>query len=157
MTLFRINNDILDIVLGYLWEGLRSKAFIEDLRVYKQWHDIVPARFLSAQIIYNGSWYHKVASPFRQYHPYVPRQNLLIAPVDIWNENLIILAASLCKERIRSIRTYKRCAIRWVEDCVWNAHPQYYKILYKKLLSRLTVDLFPDHVDKSLIRFLLDA
>ena len=146
---------MLDIVLGYLWVGLRSKVFIEDLRVYEQWHEIVPARFLSAQITYNGRWYHKVASPFRRYHPYVPRQNLLIAPDDIWNENLLILAALLCKERVRTIRTYKRCALRWVEDCIWNTHPEYYTILQEKLLNRITVDLFPEHVDTELVHFLL--
>ena len=157
MTRFALNTDTLDIVLGYLWDGLRTKEFREDLRVYKQWHDIVPARFLSAEISYGGLWCHKVASPFRQHHPYVPRRKFMISPNDIWNENLLIMVAALCKERIRSIRTYKRCAIRWVEDCIWNVHPEYYVILQEKLLNRITVDLFQDHVDRKLVHFLLDV
>ena len=156
MTRFVLNNDTLNIVLSFAWHNVTAKELASDLHVYGKWHEIVPPRFLNAAVSCRGRAYDQVANPFRRGYPYIPRARLALYPEQVWNENLIVLACSLCRERVRSIHTYKRCAQRWVDDCVWNMDPEYFTILHKKLLHKLTPDLFQPHCDPELVRFLLE-
>ena len=157
MARFVLDKDTLDLVLGFAWDGMDSKQLTEDLAMFADWHRIVPPEFLHAEITVNGECFNKVANPFRRGYPFTPLRLLSITPSSVWNHNLWILGAGLCKERVRFIRTYKKCAQRWIAECICNLHPQYYVILYKKLLHKLTVDLFVPDVSDRRIAFLLAA
>ena len=52
------------------------------------------------------------------------------------------LGTMLSPAGLRNIKTYKRCAFRWIIDCIDNREIHYYIVLKRKLLDRLTISQF---------------
>ena len=137
---FYLHDDLINIVLGFVWNVTASELRY-DLEFYRRWNETVPPIFLAGSVLYRDFWY-EVANPLCKHNPYVPRKYLSLRPNDIWNYNLIALGAMLSREKIREVRTYKRCAQRWIMDCVAGNRPEYYIELRKKLLTRLKISHF---------------
>ena len=137
---FYLHDDLVNVVLGFLWK-VTAQELRDDFRFYATWHKTVPPIFLSGSVLYKDFWY-EVANPLSRHNPYVPRKYITLRPNDIWNFNLIALGTMICRERIREIKTYKRCAQRWIMDCVAGSKPEYYQILHKKLFTRLKISHF---------------
>ena len=139
-------DDLLQIVLDYAWGGINTIEFYGDIAHYTKWHQTVPRSVLNVSVMYKNRPFHRIASPYIAEHAFVPRSHLALLPFHIWNTTLESLVNMLCKERIRAIRTYKKCAMRWVHDCVWNLQPEYYRILHEKLLCKLKEEHFRPRV-----------
>ena len=109
--------------------------------------------FLSPRLL-DTRYLFYVANPMLPNHPYTPRRHLSMRPADVWAQTLTAFAQMLCRERIRELRTYKKCVLRWVYDCIENRSVQYYRILHAKVLWKLS----PQHFRPSAhFAFLLEA
>ena len=134
---FYMHDDLTTLVLSFLW-NLTACELRQDLKFYIQWHKVVPPIFLAGSLLREDFWY-EVANPLCEHNPYTPRKILSMRPNDIWGFNLVALGSMICRSRVRETRTYKRCAMRWINDCVCSNDLHYYRELHEKLLSRLKI------------------
>ena len=135
MSVFFLPYDLTNIVLDYVYD-ITPYELEEDLDFFIKWGQNVPPMFLSATL-FNTRYFFNVANPMLRYHPFTPRKFLRMRPCDIWSSALPVLVRGLCKEKIREIRTYRGCAIRWCADCIQNRQLAYYRILEAKILLKL--------------------
>ena len=156
MTRFVLDNDTLGIVISFLWPTVTIQDVLRDFEVYKKWHETVPIRYLRITVKFKNKWFHTVPNPYRANYQYTPRKFLSNCPLEIWGDDLPCLAQALSREGIRSIRTYKKCAMRWVRECTSNLHPELYNTLKEKLLLKLTPQVFCPHFSKQFLAYLLE-
>ena len=140
---FFLPDDLIRRALEFLWPNasLTAAEFAEDIRFYAQWQAIVPAIFLECAVFDTTKCYY-VPSPLRKDHPYWPRKVLVLKPRNVWSDALRAFGMMICRERIREIKTYRRCALRWIANCEQNVDLWYWFDLHQKLLNRLTIQHF---------------
>ena len=146
--MFRVNNDLLNIILSYDYR-IPPEEFIADLEFYTRWQR-VPPLFLSASLIDTRILFH-VANPCRKHHPFTPRRHLKMRPCDIWAATLPALVHMVCRERLRELKTYKKCCLNWTYDCVENHKLWYYEKLESRLLTRLQLDHFRPSAQRAFV------
>ena len=132
---FALPKDLVNLLLSFVYE-ITSDELARDLEFYIKWRSKVPPMFLSATLL-NTRFYFSVANPMVRYHPYTPRKNLRMRPTDIWACTLLAFLHGLSKERVRSLRTYRGCILRWAHDCLQNRKIEYYAMLHHRILSKL--------------------
>jgi hypothetical protein len=132
-------SDISNLVVSFLYDNTYHEL-ATDLNYYIMWHS-VPSMFLKASLL-DLRTFCFVPSPMHKNVPYVPRSYLRMRPSDIWSNSLIVLSNRICKEKIRALKTYKGCVMRWVFDTTSTRHFCWYKQLYERVLKKLTVDHF---------------
>ena len=132
-------NDLSNLVVSFLY-NINYQELAIDLEYYTMWHS-VPNIFLKASIL-DLRTFCFVPSPLHKNVPYVPRAYLRMRPSDIWSNSLIVLSSKICKEKIRALKTYKGCVLRWVFDTTSTRHHCWYKQLHERVLKKLTVDHF---------------
>ena len=140
-----LHDDLLQLVLSYV-HNVHVLEFKDDIKFYLKWQKSVPKIFLNCSLFETRLLYH-VANPMIKSHPYYPRKYLRMRPCDIWgNSTLLSFGSMLCRFSIRDAKTYKRCALRWIYDCIENREIHYYETLYLKLLCKLKLIHFQDRV-----------
>ena len=142
-TRFFLPDDIVQILTSFLWKNanLSASELAWDLDFYCLWRKTVPPIFLKCAILDTCQW-SQVANPMRDGHPYWPRKLLDIRPKTVWGDPLFSFGTMLCRERIREVRTYKRCALRWIKNCIENIDIWYWFDLQVKLLNKLKAEHF---------------
>jgi hypothetical protein len=142
-TRFFLPDDIVQVIAGFLWAHvhLRASEMAEDIDFYLMWRKAVPPIFMTCAIL-DTSQLCYVANPMRDCHPYWPRKLLDLTPKNVWGGSLYAFGAMICKERIREVRTYKRCCLRWIRDCTENLEIWYWFDLQQKLLSKIRIEHF---------------
>jgi hypothetical protein len=142
-TRFFLPDDLVQLVTSFLWKSAKLSAdeLSEDLSFYCLWRKAVPPIFLKCAILDTSQWFH-VANPMRDGHPYWPRKLLDITPKNVWGEPLFAFGTMICRERIREVRTYKRCALRWIRNCTDNINIWYWYDLQMKLLNKIKIEHF---------------
>ena len=138
--MFLLHDDLITLCVSYVWD-LTSFELKDDLDFYIQWQRYVPHMFLQTAVLDTRFWY-TVANPMCKYNPYYPRKYLSLRPADIWSPSLRSLGSMICKEKIRSLKTYKGCVLRWIDDCTSNRHLFYWFYLARRVLSRLKITHF---------------
>jgi hypothetical protein len=142
-TLFFLPDDIVQVITSFLWQtgNLSAHELGEDLDFYILWRKTVPPIFFKCAILDTTQWSH-VANPMRDGHPYWPRKRLDLTPKQVWGEPLFAFGTMICRERIREVRTYKRCALRWIRNCTDNINIWYWYDLQVKLLNKIKLKHF---------------
>ena len=138
--LFSLPHDLVRLVLSFELD-ISPKELSDDIDFFIKWHDTVPPIFLSPRLL-DTRYLFYVANPMHVHHPYTPRRHLSMRPADVWAQTLTALAQMVCRERVRELRTYKKCILRWVYDCIENRNVEYYKILHSKVLGKLSLQHF---------------
>ena len=141
--MFFLPTDLTQIVIDYVWscKQLSVRELRHDLIFYIQWRQKIPGIFLSTSILDRHTWM-QIPNPMIENLPYYPSKFLSLHATNVWSENLFLLGTMLCKEKIRECRTYKRCAMRWIDECVSFVSFEGWNILYEKLLSKLQLKHF---------------
>ena len=132
-------SDLSNLVVSFLYDITYQELAI-DLEYYIMWHS-VPSLFLKASML-DWRTFCFVPSPMHRNVPYIPRAYLRMRPSDIWSNSLIALSSRICKEKIRALKTYKGCIMRWVFDTTSMRHHCWYRQLHERVLKKLTVDHF---------------
>ena len=142
-TRFFLPDDLIRVVTSFLWKTAQLSAdeLSEDLEFYCLWQKTVPPIFLKCSILDIRDWY-QVANPMRDGHPYWPRKLLDLTPKNVWGEPLFVFGTMICREKIREVRTYKRCALRWIRNCTDNIDIWYWYDLQVKLLNKIKLSHF---------------
>lgn len=133
---------VVEIIVSFIWEQrITASELASDLQFYESWRRTVPPIFLECAV---PDVYHcyEIANPMRNGHPFWPRKFLDLTPTHIWAKTMYILGSWICKEKIRDVNTYKRCCLRWINDCCQNVELWYYYDLQQKLLNKITLDHF---------------
>ena len=138
--LFSLPVDLVRLILSFELQ-ITPKELSDDIDFYIDWHNTVPPIFLSPRLLETRYLFY-VASPMLPHHPYTPRRHLSMRPADVWAQTLTALGQMICRERIRELRTYKKCILRWIYDCIENRNPEYYRILHTKVLSKVALQHF---------------
>jgi hypothetical protein len=112
----------------------------EDLIFYIKWAE-VPSMFLNCQLR-ETRYRHYVCNPMIRYIPYHPRRYLDMRPNEVWGPTLPALGAMLSRDALREAKTYRRCALRWIWDCISNLEIYYWDVLCAKLFSRISLQHF---------------
>ena len=136
MVVHNLPRDLLNLAISFLYDISADELF-QDLAFFLKWQKNVPSVFLSPSLL-DQRFYYGVANPMIKDHPYTPRRFLQMRPSEIWASTLPALVNMLCPEKIREIKTYKGCVLRWTHDCVHSRSLKYYFILCKKALVKLT-------------------
>ena len=134
--LFCLPHDLVNLVLTFELQ-ISPLELSEDIDYFVTWHNTVPSLFLSPRLL-DTRYLFFVPSPMLVNHPYTPRRHLAMRPADIWSQTLPAFGQMICRERIREVRSYKKCILRWIYDCVENRDVGYYTILYSKILRKLS-------------------
>ena len=136
--MFFLHDDMIQLILNFVWgdDYVKPRELESDLLFYITWRKNVPPLFFSASLLDRHLWLH-VPSPMRRYTAYYPSKNLQLHPTNVWSETLVILGTMLCRENIRNCKTYKRCALRWINECTSCLSLEYWEILKTKLLIKL--------------------
>ena len=137
--MFYMHDDLISTMLSFL-NGIPAEEFREDLMFYIKWHQ-VPSVFLSTTLTDSRSWF-SVANPMCRYMPYFPRRYLRMRPEDIWSPTLPALISMIDREKVRDVKMYKGCLMRWAHECISNRHIEYWFQLKRKGLSRLSLEHF---------------
>ena len=111
-----------------------------DLDFYIRWQTQVPGVFLSQSLMdLETGLLH--ASPMIKNHPYAPTRKFLIRPESVWSITLLLLVASIDKHKVRRLKTYKGCIIRWARECLAGCKPEYYQKVHT-IFTQLTLEHF---------------
>jgi hypothetical protein len=142
-TRFCLPDDIVSLLCTFLWRNakLRADELSADVDFYCLWRKTVPPIFLKCAVLDIHQWFH-VANPMREGHPYWPRKLLNLEPKNVWGDTLFAFGSMICRERIRDVRTYKRCALRWIRACTDNIDIWYWWDLKQKLLCKIKPEHF---------------
>jgi len=132
--------DLVSLTLTFLYQ-ITAQELRSDLDFYIEWRRTVPPVFLSCSL-FESRLLHHVGNPMREHFPYYPRKFLVMRPCDIWSPSLMTLGTMLSPAGLRAVKTYRRCAFRWILDCIDNREVHYYNVLRRKLLDRLTISQF---------------
>ena len=130
-------DDLISLITDYAFQCTACE-FFQDLDFYISWGNTVPPMFLSAQVLDLRFWY-CVANPMIRFHPFVARKYLKLHPHDIWSGTLPCLVRYLHAERLRSLKTYKRCVIRWVDEAVTSHHLWFYMHVVQKTTRKIDI------------------
>ena len=130
-------SDISNLVVSFLFD-ISYQEMTTDINYYIMWHSI-PSLFLKASLL-DLRTFCFVPSPMHRNVPYVPRGYLRMRPCDIWSPNLLLFCNGICKEKVRELKTYKGCILRWAFDTVSTRHIAWYQQFYKRVLKKLTID-----------------
>ena len=139
-TRFAMHDDVITLLMSFLFE-ISAQDLRCDLNYYIEWRYTVPDVFLACSL-FEERLLHHVGNPMRKHFPYYPRKFLSMRPCDIWSPSLMALGTMLSPAGLRNIKTYRRCAFRWIIDCIDNREIHYYIVLKRKLLDRLTISQF---------------
>ena len=152
-TLFFLPDDLVQVITSFLWQNanLRADELANDLDFYMLWRKTVPPIFLKCAILDLSQWFH-VANPMRDGHPYWPRKLLDLTPKNVLGEPLFAFGTMICRERIREVRTYKRCALRWIRNCTDNIDIWYWYDLRVKLLNKIKLEHFHYRAHRGFLR-----
>lgn len=152
-TNFYLHDDLINTVLTFLYQDgeLNAQELHEDLEFYIKWSNAVPSMFLSCQLLETRYWVH-LANPMCKFYPYHPRKFFCMRPEEVWGPTLLALGHMISREAIRSAKTYKRCAIRWILDCVENVDLFYWYELKQKLFNRIHCFHFHRGAPSSFVR-----
>ena len=151
---FFLHDDLITELISFLYE-MTAQELREDLQFYLEWRNHVPSMFLSCQLLDTQFWYHR-ANPMCRYHPFHPRKFLNMRPEEVWAPTMIALGNMICKERIRGAKTYKKCALRWIFDCVENVEIWYWWHVKQLLFSRLSAEHFVERAPSRFVREALE-
>ena len=132
----RLPIDLTNLTVSFLY-NITAQELFEDLHFYLRWQKHVPPMFLSCTLL-DQRYLFAVANPMRPFHPYTPRKFLSMQPCDIWASTLPALVNMINPERVREIKTYKGCVTRWTHDCITSRKLEFYLILCKKALVKLS-------------------
>jgi hypothetical protein len=151
----RLPSDVSNLVVSFLYDISYQELAI-DLNYYIMWHS-VPSMFMKASLDLRTFCF--VPSPMHKNVPYVPRSYLRMRPSDIWSDGLITFSSRICKEKIRELKTYKGCILRWVFDATSTRHIAWYQQMHERVLKKLTVDHFrhPDFFVLEALMQILDT
>ena len=125
--LFFLPPDLVNLILTFELQ-ISPLELSEDIDFFVTWHNTVPSLFLSPRLL-DTRYLFFVASPMLVNHAYTPRRHLAMRPADIWSQTLPAFGQMICRERIRELRSYKKCILRWIYDCIENRDVAYYKVL----------------------------
>jgi hypothetical protein len=131
--------DISNLVVSFLYDISYQELMI-DLNYYIMWHS-VPSIFLKASFL-DIRTFCFVPSPMHKNVPYFPRKYIRMRPYDIWSNGLLLLTNKICKERIRELKTYKGCVLRWAFDATSTRHIAWYNQMHERVLKKLTLEHF---------------
>ena len=142
-TMFTLPDDLITEIASFLWTDctIHANELSADIDFYITWRTLVPPIFIKCAVTDKLHCY-DVANPMRAGHPYWPRQLLELTPHTVWSRNLYLLGSFICREKIRGVKTYKRCCMRWIRYCCENIDLWYYFDLNQKVLSKITLDHF---------------
>ena len=149
-TRFFLPDVLVTEMLKFVW-GITACELRSDLDFYIQWRKHVPPMFLEPSTLETRFWYN-VANPLCRYHPYHPRKYLSLRPSDIWSASLPALGSMLCREKVRMVKTYKRCIMRWISDCITNRHIFFWFVLIDKVFKRINFEHFRVQVPSSFVQ-----
>ena len=152
-TMFFLPQDLVQVITSFLWQNanLGANELAEDLDFYILWRKTVPPIFLKCAILDTNQWFH-VANPMRSGHPYWPRKLLDLTPNNVWGEPLFAFGTMICRERIREVRTYKRCALRWIRNCTDNINIWFWYELQTKLLNKIKLEHFHQRAHRGFLQ-----
>ena len=128
--------DLMDLTISFVYD-ITAQELFEDLEYFIRWQKHVPPMFLSCTLL-DQRYLFSVANPMRPFHPYTPRKYLSMQPSDIWASTLPALVNMINAERVREIKTYKGCIRRWTHDCITSRKLEFYLLLCKKALVKLS-------------------
>ena len=136
--MFFLPDDLIRLCTTFLWDsgGITASELRRDIVFYEKWHRKVPQIFLNCSVLETDLWMH-VPNPMRKGYPYWPRKRLLLRPKTVWSDAMFTLGSRLCRERIREVRTYKRCALRWIQNCISSLHLECFDEVEEKLFHRI--------------------
>ena len=142
-TMFFLHNDLIKLCTSFVWgnAGIDARELQRDIEFYELWHQKVPPIFLQCAMLETDLW-QDVPNPMRAGYPYWPRRRLLIRPKTVWNDAMVTFGMKLCRERIREVRTYKRCALRWISNCITSLELGFFDEVEKKLFQRIKLQHF---------------
>ena len=152
-TRFFLPSDLIQVITSFLWKEVRLSAeeMAADIDFYILWRKVVPPIFLKCAVLDTSQLFY-VANPMRGGHPYWPRKVLELTPNNVWGGSLYAFGAMICRERIREVKTYKRCCLRWIRNCTDNIEIWYWYDLQQKLLSKITIDHFRPQGHRGFLR-----
>ena len=133
--MFLLHDDLITLIITYLFP-ITACELREDLIFYIKWAAI-PPMFLNCRVR-ETRYRHYVCNPMLKNIPYHPRRYIDLRPNEVWGPTLPALGAMLSKDAIREAKTYKRCALRWIYDCISNLEMYYWDELCDKLFSRIS-------------------
>mgnify|MGYP003711541159 FL=1 len=148
--LAQLPDDLITLITQTAFQCTASE-FFQDLDFYTTWANTVPAMFISAQVLDLRFWY-CVANPMIRWHPFIARRHLKLLPHDIWAGTLPCLVQYLDRERLRSLKTYKRCVVRWVDEAVTSHHVWFYQHVLTKVLIKLRIEHFRPNCPQFFVR-----
>ena len=110
-----------------------------DIEFYLAWQRKVPGVFLS-QALADQDTGLLHANPMIKNHPFAPTRKFNIRPESVWSITLVLLVATIDKDSIRDLKTYKGCILRWARQCMAGCKPEYYE-----KLQQIFTQLEPQH------------
>jgi len=137
--MFQLHDDLITEMISFLFP-ITACELKEDLIFYIKWAE-VPSMFLNCQLR-ETRYRHYVCNPMIRYIPYHPRRYLDMRPNEVWGPTLPALGAMLSRDALREAKTYRRCALRWIWDCISNLEIYYWDVLCAKLFSRISLQHF---------------
>ena len=156
-AVFFLHDDLIKLCTSFVWGygGVSAKELSNDIEFYIRWTDRVPPIFLNCAVLETNLWI-EVPNPMRRGHPYYPRNRLLLRPKTVWSDSMLKLGTRLCRERIRDCKTYKRCAIRWIQNCMAGLELWYFEEVDRKLFQRIKVHHFRSRSNFRFVRECLE-
>jgi hypothetical protein len=140
MKFENINEDCASVLISFLWPNYTREELLTDIDYYISWHR-TPDIFINCAI-HDIQLDVRVPSPYRKNTPFRPRRTLRISPWSIWSPAMKRFMYWLSKDKVRKLKTYKRCVMRWVSDVLENRKVEYYVFLHHKILKYLTPEFF---------------
>ena len=137
--MFFLPDDLIRLCTSFVWDsgGVSARDLRRDIRFYERWHQRIPPIFLNLAVLETDLWM-EVPNPLRVGYPYWPRRRLLLRPKTVWSDAMFTLGMRLCRERIREVKTYKRCALRWIQNCISSLHIGFFDEVDQKLFTRIS-------------------